>query len=184
MTHARTPPAEWSGIVAFQLGFPPPLRGGNCFTKSFLFNPYPVIPPYYVRTPHSETRPAKPYTKEWWAPLPQGIASAKRSRSLTILVAHMLPGYKDATKLWTANRQRKRAKWKNTLKWQKLGIPGENRYIVCSMHSFWMMRKHFLYEFVQIHWKYEWFSLGVRMPQHCQLRFGNANMQNGKTHLS
>ena len=33
-------------------GVLPPLRGGNSIAKSFLFSPYPAIPPYVVRTPH------------------------------------------------------------------------------------------------------------------------------------
>ena len=46
-----------------QLGPPPPTRGGNYFIKSFLFNPYPAIPPYYIRTLHPGMRPTK--TTSW-----------------------------------------------------------------------------------------------------------------------
>ena len=36
-----------------------PFTGGNVFLKSFLFSPYPAIPPYFVKTLHPGIRPTK-----------------------------------------------------------------------------------------------------------------------------
>ena len=50
-------------IIAVKGFFPHPV-GGIIFIKSFLFIPYPAIPPYYVRTIHPGIRPTrKTYTK-------------------------------------------------------------------------------------------------------------------------
>jgi hypothetical protein len=50
---------------SMQLGPPPPTSGGNYCIKSFLFSPYPAIPPYYIRTLHPGLRATKAnYTKK------------------------------------------------------------------------------------------------------------------------
>ena len=48
--------AEW---IHTSSGNTPPTRGENYLIKSFLFNPYPTIPPYYVKTLHPGTRTTK-----------------------------------------------------------------------------------------------------------------------------
>ena len=59
ITHAWRPPAKFPRAALFQSGPPPPPRGGNYSLKNPLFNPYPAIPPYYVRTPHPGAKSTK-----------------------------------------------------------------------------------------------------------------------------
>ena len=61
---------------SMQLGPPPPTSGGNYCIKSFLFSPYPAIPPYYIRTLHPGLRATKAnYTKKL-----QYTGGARRAR--------------------------------------------------------------------------------------------------------
>ena len=55
-----------------QLGPPPPTSGGNYCIKSFLFSPYPAIPPYYIRTLHPGMTTTKITYKPTAYPCTQG----------------------------------------------------------------------------------------------------------------